>query len=27
RCKGKFQNIWEDISWKITWSKPDNLTS
>lgn len=26
RSKGKFQNIWENICWKIIWSKPDNLT-
>ncbi|TEA22997.1 hypothetical protein DBR06_SOUSAS13110039, partial [Sousa chinensis] len=26
RCKEKFQNIWENVCWKMTWLKPDNLT-
>ncbi|KAM9060539.1 uncharacterized protein AAG666_023784 isoform 1-T1 [Megaptera novaeangliae] len=27
RYKGKFQNVWEKVCWKMTWLKPDNLTS
>ncbi|OWK01871.1 hypothetical protein Celaphus_00018962, partial [Cervus elaphus hippelaphus] len=27
RCKGTFQNMPDSIGWKMTWLKPDDLTS